>query len=565
LSTTYKENEPVWLVKSGGTILGPFSLIDIIQGLKERKVAILDEVKTPNSRWMFIREQAQLADIVKVIRQEDGAMPQETGVTQVGSSELTRSITLDINDDNTPVPAFPERSPSTEAQTKQRVPLPQPRVSIGKTGYAKAKKSFRRPALIFSVLMIAVIGYLAVGKRGPQAISADELLRLARQYKTVGFYDKALVLYLRAASISQPNLETKKQMVPLMLTEDKPDVKAARYLADLFMDNESKRQIPMELNNWTGLIYLKEGRFDEAAGEFNKVLTTDADHKIASLNFLSSLFLAEKYIDAENLILKMREKDTSHEIILSVAAQIVLSGKSQKLKNQISGLIEDFYKYMQTHRAYKVENLLLLAALQNHSSQASQSALTIRQLLGQNPDESALFLNELDVSYETLSWKFMFPLCNRLADQQKKNVSGRQLVAFCRVKSGEMNLAQTEIEQVNQEFPQDNNLTGLQAYILKRQGRLPEAKVLANASPNYLGQIIKAQICLEEKDIVCTDLTLNAILEADPVDPMALTLLARLHLAKNQKELARQDIDKGIFAHKNFRPLLEIREEAGVY
>ncbi len=63
--TKYPDDDQVWLVKSVGLVLGPFSFVELVQAIKERRVALLDEISTPFSRWGFVQENPRLGELAR--------------------------------------------------------------------------------------------------------------------------------------------------------------------------------------------------------------------------------------------------------------------------------------------------------------------------------------------------------------------------------------------------------------------------------------------------------------------------------------------------------------------
>ena len=58
-------NEKVWLVKSSGRLIGPISLSDVVIHLQQQSLSVIDEIRSPWERWIFIREHPTVMAIFK--------------------------------------------------------------------------------------------------------------------------------------------------------------------------------------------------------------------------------------------------------------------------------------------------------------------------------------------------------------------------------------------------------------------------------------------------------------------------------------------------------------------
>ena len=67
-----KAEDRVWLVKSSDTIIGPFTTAELAQNVRTKNVGLLDEARTPNNRWLFVRDIPEIqSTISKLAQQED--------------------------------------------------------------------------------------------------------------------------------------------------------------------------------------------------------------------------------------------------------------------------------------------------------------------------------------------------------------------------------------------------------------------------------------------------------------------------------------------------------------
>lgn len=64
------EKDKVWLIKSSSRVLGPYTLNEVIEKIRDKDVAVIDEVRTPQQRWTYIRDSILFLEVVKQVRDE---------------------------------------------------------------------------------------------------------------------------------------------------------------------------------------------------------------------------------------------------------------------------------------------------------------------------------------------------------------------------------------------------------------------------------------------------------------------------------------------------------------
>jgi hypothetical protein len=77
-----KNSEKKWLIKSENKILGPFSFDQILDLLRKKQISIIDEVRDPETRWLYVRENNEFKNIVEEIRKEIDSRQESTKTYQ---------------------------------------------------------------------------------------------------------------------------------------------------------------------------------------------------------------------------------------------------------------------------------------------------------------------------------------------------------------------------------------------------------------------------------------------------------------------------------------------------
>jgi hypothetical protein len=85
-------NEKIWMVKSSGRLIGPCSLSEVVVYLQQQSLSVIDEIRPPSERWLFIREQSLVMSILKELggpRKKDHL----SEVTNTNEHTLTQTLT----------------------------------------------------------------------------------------------------------------------------------------------------------------------------------------------------------------------------------------------------------------------------------------------------------------------------------------------------------------------------------------------------------------------------------------------------------------------------------------
>lgn len=86
------EIEKKWLVKSDSKIMGPYSVDQLEELLLRRQVALIDEVRDTEQRWLYIREVPQLKQLVETVRHELSLRTENTQTVQINESSDTSTL-----------------------------------------------------------------------------------------------------------------------------------------------------------------------------------------------------------------------------------------------------------------------------------------------------------------------------------------------------------------------------------------------------------------------------------------------------------------------------------------
>ena len=98
-----KNLEKKWIIKSENKILGPYSFDQIVDLLRKKQISIIDEVRDPETRWLYVRENHEFKNVVEEIRKENDSKQESTKTYQssVGTStnfeDLAQKTKTDVS------------------------------------------------------------------------------------------------------------------------------------------------------------------------------------------------------------------------------------------------------------------------------------------------------------------------------------------------------------------------------------------------------------------------------------------------------------------------------------
>ncbi len=88
----------LWLVKSGGRILGPFSREEVVAKLKSKELVLLDEVAQPLRRWRYVRDEMEFARVVESLRMGAYAGREDTQPSSMITLSRTDRVASDSDE-----------------------------------------------------------------------------------------------------------------------------------------------------------------------------------------------------------------------------------------------------------------------------------------------------------------------------------------------------------------------------------------------------------------------------------------------------------------------------------
>lgn len=571
-----------WLVRSSGVVLGPFSLDEMVVGLREKRIAIIDEVRSVHSRWSFIREHPEFADIIQFIREQEAQAKDDTGATFIETKTATASQKTITQTDTEKIDTsantlrFIEEA-KADSVTVNPLIMQKKTVQYGIATDPQVQKQVRRQSsrnsLMAWVLLFLIIGFGAyyisqhpIYTDGSKSLSYEDYMKLAKSNKAIGNFDRSLEFLRKASALGEIDLPGQVIMAPMLMLVENQNIQARRQLEEALKIYKNEDANHLEAESLIALSYLREGQLDEAEKQYQALSAKVPQYLPAEINLVEISILKGDFESAyQNLTKMMREQIKDPVIILYRALVIYRIFEAEKAKEKLNQAIDDVKRFRQKNKDYKPENLLIQAALQKKLGRDAELKATLRELIGTYPDLTKEHLHNYFIHSEILGWKYLANICQILIDSgDKQSLEIKGLQSYCSYQQGDMKTAMDQIDSVSAQYSKESILYGLRAFLLMRSGRLNEAKsifVLPNSQDSSLLGVVEAQICDKEKDDVCAERAWTRILSKDESNILALTGLAKVSMNNGNKDNAADYVMRAWLKSNNYKPILEIKDQ----
>lgn len=430
--------ENKWLIKSENRILGPYNFEQVIDLIRKKQISIIDEVRDPETRWLYVRENSEFKVIVDEMRSEIDARTEGTKTFQSSASKAVEDTTMQKT--RTDVNQFTDINIEAKELAVTNEVIRNPAASpVQKTEKAKVygvqtdvviqnkMNIFSNKILVGTVVGVALLlssffGYLYVQKRNILK-QEEELTLQIKKYKYLGLYQKAVDLF---AKLPGPN---QKKMVPELL-EIFPllestglvaleDVKSLKTDSGLSQDQKAN----IEIINFLASMHLQNyGQAQEFLVKATALLPTSLliKENEALLNLKRGQF-ANSY----NLFKSIFLQDKNGRYLLGMVQAFYGLAPAEKapLKKE---LLSNLEKYTTVYYDFKKELLLAQISLAHDLDETVLFKVSKSQFFNTPCLLSKQFLKPNLIAQNTYAWTEL----NEIKTNVQKILSGDELILF---------------------------------------------------------------------------------------------------------------------------------------
>lgn len=572
-------NEKNWLVKSSGMIVGPLSLDEIIKDIKLRKITMIDEVRSPETRWKFIREHEELAEVIEEVRNDQAHGKEDT------VSTFVEGLSFEENEDFTPAPypltQLPASPPTPEPPPPRNVESPSEK-NMAPTAVAKIDpniqkiKSVQRdggsnlPIYGLLLILIGLIGY-AVFQYFPRQeivrnLGYEDYVRLARSNKNLGYNEKALEFFRKAESLQKLDVANQLSMVSLLMKVENQNVQARQILEKISAVPGLDEGTKLEIKSLTALSYLREGQLTEARRRYAEIIKSSPDLEKAQINLIEIQILQAEFEAARDSIASLMRTGLKDPILLLYRS--LASYRIEEDPVSLDEVLANLKRFYSQYQDYRAEVVLLQAAVLKKMNKDLDTADAIRKLLAMDPDLTDEHMHDLELNQEVLSWGYLGNICEILIESGGDSPTYKGLEIYCDYQRGEVKQALEKIEKARARTSNDLSLLGLHAFLLFKAGRTNEANSvlqLPRAGESGLAQVVKAKLCQQQRDWNCAEKEWQKVRLRDSQNIAAISGLGKVAMERGQIEPAQDYLKQGLLISENYAPLLRLKDELNAH
>ncbi len=574
-----KKNEVKnWLVKSSGHILGPYSFEEVCQGLRDKNVAPIDEVRTPDIRWTFVRESKDFAELIKELQTRKDSRREDTHGTDAHEHTITRTVEIPQDKSKMVPPPVPQEympketisknsavpgsaGNSVDRSGKENVtlnPPPLPKIDLPPSLKSRRveKKSMPWPAILIG--LVAVLG-LGVWKgtrlfrpEVSKIESAEDLLKDMRKLKNVGAYDQFLEKFDKLEKLNRVDAGVTMEFAPLLIAFDRNLDLVQKTLQQSFSNSHQPGPVLRQNKNHLAMIYLQKRQFEDAKSLLEKVSKEDSEFVEIAANLATLKILQGDYRSGIDMYNSLNQKGLSDSVI-SLQRSITniewsLRNKSdEKMKAAISEL-EYFSKNILEYRS-RAWLLLSYARFKQNSADFQKS---LEQFLDSMVMEEIRMPMNLELSSVLISWSRLTPYCDQMVSKKESMNEVSWLLdavqIHCHYLAGEKVSAFQNMDQLFQKSPTNAILAGLAAWYAWQDKNMNQAVSYLKSAPNtsLLGHAVRAQICEQQGEFACAEEQWNQLKDKDDKAALAYEGLARVALRQKNFSKASSFIQVGL-------------------
>ncbi|MCB0389865.1 MAG: tetratricopeptide repeat protein [Bdellovibrionales bacterium] len=530
-----QREEALWLVKSGGRILGPYSKRKVSELLRTKEVVPLDEVCLPRKRWQYIRDHKEFSRVIEEIRIQqikDASDHTETmgaqfddmtaSVTEALQSEFNDELTGDVepvNDELTqdiPIKVL-QQEMARDVSATGVVESGGNAKRFGTQAEAKKNiKSFSGYIWKFTFVTLAIVialisaNYLII-KPSNTKNKNQNALTIANGFYTNGKYKDALKFYKRAYSVNTDNKEPYVRYGTLLIAIDRETVEGKRILKEsLNLDPANKIYVLTGI----GLANLIDKDYTFAEKNFQEALNIDPNNTSSLINLG---WLAERKGDYEqaikhygSAIIKGADRiDNSAHIYLSKAliSKWKKSGNVKFLneaKNNLLTIVDQKFDYRQ-------EGLFLLSYIYSQLNRGEAFFDSLERMLDTDPKLTEDHAHDLNVYHDGISWRALFNMCEEIYQRHNQEASVVTMSGYCSLRADKLDIAENRFTELVNMRTKNPLLLAHQAFYLQNMERESAAAITLGKAVDEnkkrkkynLPIILEAQTCQEIGDIEC--------------------------------------------------------------
>lgn len=585
--STYGEFDQIWMVKSAGMVLGPFTIAELGEALRSRRVSVLDEVKTPNKRWNYAREYPELAEIIKSIKvlepvKESTDITLDLEVTKpdwptvptaqsilvpLKKNPVTRNSSLppNLNDTKKANPAPTKSNPPQKVEAKSKAPPSPPKGNQIPKQVVPDSLSPQKPAsqnqfkqfalgILFALGVAGGILYYG-GSFSSNSLQSVDYFSLARVARDKGLYERALQFYNKGLQQKKKvPLQTEIEFIPLLL-HFPTETNSVETLIRQIENQADLTRLPV----WQALLKMRQGRFTDAELLWLDLLKRFPEDGAIHLNHIvNSYFMGDKNLSPGDMAFV---QTTNHTEEISVLVRGLMAARSLNAESGAAAkaiadaAIRELALAYDLNQLFRFEFLLLTATLQRNTDPEGFKS-TVKALLKEDPLTSRDRIPELEVDNQIFDVGRWMDICTDVLRGIDSEPAKSVMKAECQTYNGQYEVAAQTVSQLA-DTPEAATVLAVSQW---RLHHIPEVlKVMATRDPAVA--YVRGRACLDRKDIACVEEAIKSLQSSGHHSVRSAELSIRLNLMLDKKDNAAKILKQSQLEYTHYRPFVDLQEE----
>lgn len=436
-----KNSEKKWLIKSEGKILGPYTFDQVTDLIRKKQLSLIDEIRDPETRWLYVRENPEFKNIVEEMRKEIDARQESTKTYQSVSKTIDESLMVPENDSNKYTDISFDNKDFSNVQDVDIVKeilnnaaeyppnrSEKARVYGIKTDAAVQKKISLFSGKVVAVTAVAMVlvlgGFFGYGYMQKRLIKQqeEELAINVRKLKFQGLYQKAAEAFGGLPNnVQRRILPDLLDIYPILKKTNVVSRDEFSYLQEQSLSHSQRASL--EQINF--LNALESSNYSLAQEALVKATALDAASMVIKEN-QALLYLARgQHLDAFNLFKNLFNQERLGRYLLGMtqAYHAMSSVEKSQQSAELSSLLE---KYTSVYYDYKKELLLSQILLASELANDVLFKVSVRQFLNTPVQLASQFIKPPLIVPNSYMWKDL-----QVARQEvQKLLTGDELILF---------------------------------------------------------------------------------------------------------------------------------------
>ncbi len=552
-----QNEDRLWLVKSANAILGPFTIPELAQNVRNKTIGLLDEARTPYARWIFIRDIPEIqSTISKLAQQEDTFEKTHT------AAATSVTVTRNTSDENTPIPLQIPIIKSTSASTSKNPSNPQLDQKSSVKSYSIKPSSTPIQWGKWSMVTLAVATFIVaffsfIQKRTWEAEQKKIWLEFQQLYVAQLYEDAYKKLKQFEKKI--PDQATALTRAGFLYLNPGRELVLARRMFEKSTQLEpNNRDLMIQNLNGLGLVDLYEGQATQAKANFDHALTLEPGNILTRFNLISLYINQSQWSDAYALAEQVAVSEPKKAAIVQAALSVLSSAHTDHGREVVSVLS----KSIDSSAYLRPIIRLMMIKLVSLDKEAPNLGLLIKEFFDDLPSFQVIFVENPLIDQRWRDWNFLYQFCSDIKGPTALEAEILAVKVVCVSEIKKWNEAERIVAEGLKRFPNNISILLAQLHMLTLMERWPDVRAIMKTTPLTSNKALNwmfAKACFEENNKSCADLYIKPLMQNNQISTAIYQLQAQILCSTEKTDSCRFAVTQGLNQDPATYELLKIR------